>query len=328
MAEKTGIAWTRSTFNPWIGCTEVSPGCDGCYARVLDARHRWGGATHWGAGVARMRTSEAYWLQPYRWNVKAEKEWKESLTWQGRVAFWPVFPSLCDPFDNEIPVEWRADFWRVARETPMLTWLLLTKRIGNAAKMLPADWGAGWRNMWLGASIVNQEEAERDLPKLLATPAKTRFVSYEPALGPIDFKPWLWASSTATCRQEPRQSLGLAAIDQIIVGGESSQGSHKARPFYAEWARSTVRQCRAAKVAVFVKQMGQFVVDRNDAGFDGCEPGSWPLRADGADPNVDHEIHGYQERHQGADCRIRLADRAGAEPAEWPEDLRVQEFPQ
>jgi len=76
-----------------------------------------------------------------------------------------------------------------------------------------------------------------------------------------------------------------------------------------------------------VKQMGSYVVDRNDAGFDGCDTGSWPLRPDGCDPLLDHEIHGVIENYQGADCRIRLVDRAGADPAEWPQDLRVQEWP-
>src|SRR3990167_4327769 len=122
MGNKTKIAWTRSTFNPWIGCTEVSPGCDACYARTLDARHRWGGTTHWGAGVSRMRTSAAYWKQPARWNRQAEKERDEGIVWEHRLlgpaGFWPVFPSLCDPFDKEVPAEWHGDFWRLIRATP------------------------------------------------------------------------------------------------------------------------------------------------------------------------------------------------------------------
>ncbi len=277
MAETTGIAWTTSSWNPWIGCTEVSPGCDNCYARTLDNRHRYGGATHWGAGVPRYRTKS--WGQPIGWNKKA------AATGQR----WTVFPSLCDPFDNEVPDEWRHALWKLIFDTPALTWLLLTKRIGNAAKMLPA---AGLMrhmipNAWIGASVVNQEEADRDIPKLLATPAVKRFVSYEPALGPVEMTQWLgkvWYAG------EPPHY----GVDWVIVGGESSQGGVKARPFDLAWARSTVAQCKAAGVPVFVKQLG-----------------SNPVR------ETIHHDYGH----------FNFKDRAGSDPAEWPENLRVQEFP-
>jgi protein gp37 len=311
MAETTGIAWTRSTFNPWIGCTEVSPGCDACYARELDNRHRYGGATHWGAGVERYVTSLGAWLKPERWNAIALKE-KASGKIEDRSdwhtpGFWPVFPSMCDPFDNEVADELRYTFWQLVLDNPALTWLLLTKRIGNAAKLLPDGWLANPpAHVWIGASVVNQEEADRDIPKLLATPAAKRFVSYEPALGPIDFtrislgkSPMRVANSGDHDQQfraveftvnalKGARSINWPGLDQIIVGGESNQGKHKARPFKIEWARSTLAQCRAAGVAFFMKQTGS-----------------------------DHAL--LYERVQ--------KDRAGADPAEWPEDLRVQEFP-
>jgi len=287
MADRTGIAWTRSTFNPWIGCTEVSPGCDACYARELDKRHRYGGATHWGVGVERFVTGLDYWLKPERWNETAAKERasgkiEDKSDWH-TPGFWPVFPSMCDPFDNEIELGLRAAFWALILDNPNLTWLLLTKRIGNVAKMLPWAYPeSAWPNVWIGASVVNQEEADRDVPKLLDTPAAKRFVSYEPALGPINWKvSWL----SVPIGDGPERMEG---IDQIIVGGESNQGKHKARPFDLEWARSTRRQCRAAGVAFFMKQTGS-----------------------------DHTA--LYERVQ--------KDRAGADPAEWPEDLRIQEFP-
>src|SRR3990167_2282636 len=288
MAKTTGIAWTRSSWNPWIGCTEVSPGCDNCYARALDALHKWGGATHWGPGVPRHRTSFHYWKQPMIWNRAAEHEritgkvLAKSL-WKGRPGFWPVFPSLCDPFDNEVPEEWRADFWRLIRATPTLTYLLLTKRIGNVIKMLPTHpfpmWHDGWHNVWIGASIVNPDELRRDLPKLRAIPAARRFVSYEPAIEAVD-----WTGQ-------------LDGIHQVIVGGESNQGGKKARPFDTKWARSTVRQCKEAGVAVFVKQIGSNPVSLNTS------------------------------PHDNKLYSVAIKDRAGADPAEWPEDLRVQEFP-
>lgn len=250
MAEVTGIAWTDSTFNPWIGCTKVGPGCDHCYAEALDKRHRWQGATHWGVGKPRMRTSLSNWKKPLAWNAKAAKEGKP----------WRVFcASLADVFDNEVPDEWRTELWELIGLTPSLTWLLLTKRIGNAAKMLPRH---VMPNVWLGATVVNQDEADRDVPKLLATPAAVRFISYEPALGPVD-----WTA--------------FPGIDWIIIGGESTQGA-KARPFELRWALEAINDAREIGAAPFVKQLGSL---------------------------------------QG------LKDRAGADPAEWHEWLRVREFP-
>jgi protein gp37 len=254
MAETTGIAWTDSTFNPWIGCTKVGPGCDHCYAEALDKRHRWKGATHWGAGVERMRTAPSNWAKPLAWNAKAAASGKP----------WRVFcASLADVFDNEVPEVWRADLWRLIRATPALTWLLLTKRIGNVEKMHPGGW---YPNVWIGATIVNQDEADRDVPKLLAAPAAVRFVSYEPALGPVD-----WTK--------------FPGIDWIIIGGESGA---QARRFDWEWARSTIAQCRQIGAAPFMKQTGT-------------------------------DYTALYERVQ--------KDRNGADPAEWPEDLRVREYP-
>src|SRR6185295_6532613 len=170
------------TWSPWIGCTEVSTeasgggGCDHCYARELDARYQYGGAKHWGAGVPRHRTSESYWRKPLAWNREAGETGKTRR----------VFPSLCDPFDDEVSDAWRADFFELIEETLGLTWLLLTKRPGNAVKMLPRPWmQAPMHNVWIGATIVNQKEADRDIPKLLVVPAVKRFISYEPALGPV-----------------------------------------------------------------------------------------------------------------------------------------------
>ena len=242
MAEVTGIAWTDSTFNPWIGCTKVGPGCDHCYAEALDKRHRWGGATHWGTGVPRKRTSPDYWRKPLAWNRKAAASGKP----------WRVFcASLADVFDNEVPEEWRGDLWRLIRATPALTWLLLTKRIGNVAKMHP---GGLYENVWIGATIVNAEEAERDAPKLLAVKGVAkRFVSYEPALGPVDWSKY-------------------PGIDWIIVGGESTQGG-QARTFKVEWAENTIDQARRIWAAPFVKQLGsrQGLKDRA-----GADPAEWP----------------------------------------------------
>ena len=308
MAETTGIAWTTSSWNPWIGCTEVSPGCDNCYARTLDKRYKWGGATHWGAGVPRHRTKN--WNAPLAWNKKAASTGQR----------WTVFPSLCDPFDNEVKLAWIVDLFDLIHATPNLTWLLLTKRIGNVAKCGAYSYkGSFPPNVWLGASVVNQEEADRDIPKLLYTPAAKRFVSYEPALGPVDFSKWLLPKfGNLTVLGKTYENIEFTNfLSWIIVGGESSQGGAKARPFDLAWARSTVSQCKVAGVPVFVKQLGSAISVRNDSGDE------WPDhdKFDDAIPNE------YQPQYQGEYVEIRLKDRAGADPAEWPADLQVQEVP-
>lgn len=236
MGKDTKIAWCDDTFNPFIGCTEVSTGCDSCYARILDARHKWGGETHWGPGVPRMRTSASNWDQPHKWNRQAE------ISGKRRFVF---CASLADVFDNEVPNAWRTDLWALIQETPYLTWLLLTKRIGNAAKMVPPHWLTAVRaNVWIGASVVNQEEADRDIPKLLATPAAKRFISYEPVLGAVKLDPeWIL----------PWHAVPAPKINWVIIGAES--GSRR-RTMDMAHARAVIAQCKAAGVPVFVKQDG------------------------------------------------------------------------
>lgn len=169
MAETTNIAWTDSTFNPWMGCSKVSPGCDHCYAEVSTPSRTM--HVMWGPHEARRRTSAANWNLPRRWNAAHE----EFFAANGRRR--RVFcASLADVFDNQVELAWREDLWKLVRETPNIDWLILTKRIGNVAKMMPADWGSGYRNVWLGITAVNQVEADRDIPKLLNVPAAVRWL--------------------------------------------------------------------------------------------------------------------------------------------------------
>ena len=320
MAEASRIAWTRSTFNPWIGCTKVSPGCDHCYASVSTPARSLG--VKWGSGEPRRRTSEANWKLPLRWDKQAATTGE----------FWPVFcSSLADVFDNEVDPEWRADLFRLILATPRLTWLLLTKRIGNVATMLHADQWEHLGNVWLGITVVNQEEADRDIPKLLRVPAAKRFLSIEPMLGAINFRWTDWAHRATgesygnylTRNGSVNEYEGLRGISWIIVGGESDQPGMKARPFDVQWARSTVRQCKAAGVPVFVKQIGS-------------APRNWCVALVHADDQSEYDpdhCDNYEAGEQ-RDCRtasiarcVYLEDRAGADPAEWPEDLRVQQFP-
>src|SRR5262249_40070407 len=137
-------------------------------------------------------------------------------------------------FDNKAPAHARDDLWALIRATPQLDWLLLTKRPENIAKMLPAEWGAGWANVWLGTTCEDQKHFEHRWPILSGVPAAVRFISYEPALGPL--------------------VLGGARPDWVICGGESGAGDHT-RYMDPEWARSMRDQCAAGGIAFFMKQM-------------------------------------------------------------------------
>ena len=259
MAENSNIEWTTHTFNPWIGCTKVGPGCDHCYAEVWDGRGLQQRESRWGAHATRTRTSAGNWSKPRAWDKTARASIAVGLE-RPRV----FCASLADVFDNHASIlpEWRSDLWALICATPNLDWMLLTKRPGNIAKMLPPDWGAGYPNVWIGCTVVNQEEADRDIPKLLAVPAAVRFLSMEPLLGPVDLTELSRPSgagvheySALECDVDPiDDEWGGATIDLVIVGGES--GPH-ARVWHGfeEAARSLRDQCSSAGVAFFMKQM-------------------------------------------------------------------------
>lgn len=260
MAENTKIEWATHTFNPWVGCTKVSAACDHCYAEGWAKRTGQGGL--WQG--ERRRTSAANWRQPYKWNNTAPI---------GGPRPRVFCASLADVFDNQVPAEWRADLWAMIRETPNLDWLLLTKRPQNIAKMLRADWGDGYPNVWLGTTCENQEEAERRIPHLRDVPARIRFLSCEPMLGRLDldcllyqpcpnFEDTVMDPTTGVyecCRDCDYTGIGEElAIHWVIAGGESGPG---ARPMHPSWPISLRDQCAAAGVPFFFKQWGEFAVD-------------------------------------------------------------------
>lgn len=290
MAERSNIEWCDATFNPWIGCTKVSPACDHCYAeRGFDLRRH---VVQWGAGQARKRTSPANWKLPKRWNdqpfyecevcglrtdnpMRAQCKGPHRSQHMWKPARRRVFcASLADVFDNEVPAEWRADLFRLIEETPNLDWILLTKRVGNVRGMAPLPWiggpiqhgpdptniHGGWPdNVWLGATICNQDEADRDIPKLLDVPAAVRFVSIEPMLGPVDLTDVVVRHGggtedhfSALYDADDDEADTASYIDWVICGGES--GPH-ARPMHPHWARDLRDQCAAAGVPFFMKQM-------------------------------------------------------------------------
>lgn len=317
MAENSAIEWTHHTFNPWIGCTKVGPGCDHCYAEAMMATRY--GRVEWGPHGARSRTSRANWRLPLKWDRAAAA---------AGVRHRVFCASLADVFDNHVSIqpEWRADLWHLIAQTPNLDWLLLTKRPGNIAKMLPGSWERGWPNVWLGCTVVNQEEACRDIPKLVSVPARTRFLSIEPMLGPIDL-----TLDGAVCLPCPNAVDGLSmdpetgayeccsrcdftgigdewGIDLVIVGGESGPGS---RPMHLAHARALKDQCRDAGVAVFVKQLGRrCIMDRHDA-VQPCGLGA-----------------GWDALERGGPLGIvSFRNIKGGDTIEWPKDMRVQEMP-
>lgn len=263
MAETTGISWVDSTHNPWIGCSKISPGCDHCYAEVSTPSRI--NKIAWGPKAPRMRTSESNRNLPLRWNAQHEKFSAQ----HGRRQ--RVFcASLADVFDNEVDPTWRDELWALIRATPKLDWLILTKRIGNAASMLPLDWGNGYPNVWLGITVVNQEEVNRDVRKLVATPAALRWLSMEPLLESVSFE-GLFADERFVC---DGTNL-LEEIDWVVVGGESG---HHARPMPAGAAESMRLQCEAVGVPFFFKQWGGSGASKGGALMDGVEVKAWPAR--------------------------------------------------
>ena len=311
MSESTKIQWADATFNPWIGC-----------ARVL----RGHGHETWGKGAERSRTSAANWRLPVKWNAQHVRSvvLDEGLHEVERIR---VFTSLCDWLDDEVPIEWLVDFLKLICETPNLNWLLLTKRPENfasrlnraAAYLYSSDDGnqdiiGAWarsgiapENVWIGVSVENQEMADRRIPQLLEIPAKIRFLSVEPMLEKIDLSAYI---SGQGFRNQLSDSIENSAgrpmeISWIIYGGESGPN---ARLCNIEWIRSIVQQSKSAAVPVFVKQLGANVF---------------------VDPQKDSSKFAWDSKSfRINDCRrVLLKDKKGGDPSEWPDDLRIREFP-
>lgn len=297
MSENTKIEWATHTWNPWYGCTKVSPGCAHCYAEsLMDTRFK---RVKWGPGNPRVMNKD--WSKPRAWEKRASRpvimNFSQCDDAGNPACFYDrprIFPSLCDWLDPEVPVAWLAEFLDLVRTTPHLDWLLLTKRPGlwydrirssidnyvNHPSIqirfpLLGPWMNSWTsdrqfppNVWIGTSVEDQDRADERIPAMLRIPAAKRFVSAEPLLGPIN--------------------LPLEGIDWLIIGGESGP---KARPCHLDWVRGLIAQCQDARVPVFVKQIGAFPIT------------------------------------SGLYLPWLIRNRKGSEPTEWPHDLRVREFP-
>lgn len=238
MSETTKISWTDHTFNIAHGCVKVSPGCANCYAETQssDGPRAWRDDARnvikiWGPGSRRRTFGEAHWRKPNTWNRKAQQ------AGEMRRVF---CSSMCDVFEDHPTIDHeREKLWPVIRATPWLQWQVLTKRADRIADYLPADWRDGYENVWLGVSIETNDYVWR-AEQLREIPAVVHFVSYEPALGPLD-------------------ALDLRGLQWVIYGGESGP---KFRPEDKQWARDMRDRCRAAGVAFFHKQSADRYTER------------------------------------------------------------------
>lgn len=232
MGADSKIEWCDHTFNPWVGCTRVSPACDHCYAEAW--ARRTGHPELWQG--ARRRTTAANWRQPLKWAADAEKAGKRARVFCA---------SLADVFDAEVPVLWRLELFQLISATPALDWLLLTKRPKLMAEFARVQ---NWpRNAWAGTTIENKKLGAERAWWLAHVPAPVRFWSVEPLLEDLgDLTPLCFYDTALDDR---------AAVHWIIVGGESGPG---ARPMQIEWANSLLAQCQAAGVPFFFKQWGEF----------------------------------------------------------------------
>lgn len=233
MAKDSKIEWTHHTFNPWWGCTKVSPGCKYCYAELWARRT---GRELWGPKASRRELSDGYWKQPAIWNAEAA-----SRKQRARV----FCASMADVFEDRRDLDAKRErLWQVIEQTPALDWLLLTKRPQNVSGLAP--WRDEWpANVWVGATAENQRWLDKRLPALTALRARVLFLSCEPLLGPLDLSRWVEGARRGQHR----------AIDWVIGGGESG---HHARPMHPEWLTSLRDQCLAGGIKFHFKQWGNW----------------------------------------------------------------------
>jgi len=342
MSDKSAIEWTDATWNPIRGCSRVSEGCRNCYAERVAARFSGPGMPY--EGLAVMRNGEPRWTGEVR---LIEKHLHDPLRWKRpRRVF---VNSMSDLFHEGLTDEDIDKVFAVMALAPQHTFQILTKRPVRMREYLSAPdvearWTAiihtmrerpswfgrltrGWwpqRHVWLGISAENQATADERIPHLLAAPAAVRFVSAEPLLGPIDLGDALGRISEA---HEPnRHAPGL---DWVIVGGESGPN---ARVLNVGWVRDIVRQCKTARVACFVKQLGAHPQEiANTVEMDPPEAGDimGMMNRARTHPAPDGwtrvTIAATGESRLLRD--LRLQSNKGGDWSEWPDDLRVREYP-
>jgi protein gp37 len=299
MSDHTGIEWTDSTWNVVTGCDKISPGCKNCYAEGIADRF-----------FAKQYPPNADGSPRKFTDVRCHPERLDTpLHWRApRMCF---VNSMSDLFHEDVPEEFIRAVFTTMRNAQQHTFQVLTKR---AARMLEiiGTWqrnglllreghGCVLPNVWLGVSVEDQKRADERIPLLLQTPAAVRFLSVEPMLETVSFRWAKWDTWKPHPRRPERMGPGaideydgLRMLDWVICGGESGPG---ARMFRREWAESLFKQCREAGVPFFMKQFGSYPV---------------------LDPRYDQTLPGATRK---------LQNRKGGDPEEWPEALRVREFP-
>lgn len=251
MAIQSKIQWTEATWNPWHGCTKVSPGCKFCYM---------------------YRDKDRYGQDPTT-VLRSKTKFKAPLSWNEPKLIFTC--SWSDWFIEEAD-QWRDAAWKVIKDTPQHTYQILTKRPERIKGCLPDDWGSGYDNVWLGVSVENQKYAKR-IWHLCHTPAKVRFISAEPLIGRIDLglDAYLANEDGAVIFEKKLQEL----IHWVIIGGESGNetGKYGYRPCELGWIEAIIDQCKESNVPVFVKQLGtQLAKDMGLKDRHGGKIEEWP----------------------------------------------------
>lgn len=324
----TKIEWTERTWNPIAGCTRISEGCKHCYAERMAKRLA-------AMGVPKYQGL----LDPHgRWNgqinVGDDHDFLAPLL-RKKPTTWFV-NSMSDLFHEGVSFDTIDRVFAVMALCPQHTFQVLTKRSARMREYMAAIHGERrgllsatvranamyhdapllalelpLKNVWLGVSVENQRAADERIPDLLECPAAVRFLSCEPLIESVTLNPWLLS-------EHGRRAIGAKpGIHWVICGGESGPG---ARANDVRWMRSIVKQCKAAGVSCFVKQLGAYVVDKNNAGYEGESPSEWPAQTLTRPETT--------ENWQGFPVRVLLKDRKGGDVSEWPEDLQVREMPE
>lgn len=236
----TKISWTDETWNPIIGCQQISEGCKNCYAEKMAKR------------LCAMG-KEQYFpvVDPHGWTGKTnfvESQLEKPLKWKKpRMIF---VCSMGDLFHKSVDFQDIIEIFLIMKKCPQHTFQILTKRpdiMRDFFEYAPNPYWGNLPNVWLGVTAENQEQANRRIPVLLKIPAKVRFVSVEPMLSEVIIK-------------------DIDKLDWIICGGESG---HNARPMHPDWARSLKDQCESANVPFFFKQWGEWVDEFHAEAHDG-----------------------------------------------------------
>jgi protein gp37 len=240
MSDKTKIRTADHTWNPWIGCNPISEGCAHCYAEAMHRTKPW---TPDFSVVTRAKTT---WKNPLRWQKEAEAE--------GRVGM--VFCASLSDFFHPAADQWRAEAWKIVKSTPNLVWRFTMKRVELVADRLPADWGDGYPNCWIGTTWETKKHLWR-LDALRAIPAAGRYAAIEPLLGNLT----------------PDLADHLDEIDWVVLGGETGNGH---RPMDAQWARDIRDLYQARGIAFWF--LGHGGTHQKETLLDGVEHAAFPAK--------------------------------------------------